>query len=151
MPDRKTLLKQNLIFNLPTCVIMTLTGALSGGAGLNPGTVVQFFIGLAVIEILGAIIPVQKIAHGIGNKFFPGKNPMQMPQFMLPAAVLTVVFTVPMTLVMTAVGMKMGGLPMNVYWPAVFSALPKMLIAAYISVLVFLPLSMKLSGLDRMG
>ena len=150
MPDKKMLLKQNLIFNLPTCVVMTLTGALSGG-GLNPGTVIQFFIGLAVIEILSAIIPVQKIAQGIGNKFFPGKNPMQMPQFMLPAAVLTVVFTVPMTMVMTAVGLKMGGLPMSAYWPAVLSSLPKMLLAAYISVLIFLPLSMKLSGLDKVG
>ena len=91
------------------------------------------------------------IAQGIGSKFFPGKNPMQMPQFMLPAAVLTVVFTVPMTMVMTAVGLKMGGLPMSAYWPAVLSSLPKMLLAAYISVLIFLPLSMKLSGLDKMG
>ena len=150
MPDKKMLLKQNLIFNLPTCVVMTLTGALTSG-GLNPGTVIQFFIGLAVIEILGAVIPVQKIAQGIGNTFFPGRNPMQMPQFMLPAAVLTVVFTVPMTLVMTAVGLKMGGVPLSVYWPAFFSSLPKMLLAAYISVLIFLPLSMKLSGLDRAG
>ena len=76
---------------------------------------------------------------------------MQMPQFMLPAAVLTVVFTVPMTLVMTAVGLKMGGVPMSAYLPAVLGALPVMLLAAYISVLIFLPLSMKLSGLDKVG
>lgn len=151
MPDKKMLLTQNLIFNLPTCVVMTLTGALTGGAGINPGTLIQFFIGLAVIELLGAVIPVQKIAQGIGGKFFPGKNPMQLPQLMLPAAVLTVVFTVPMTLVMTAVGLKMGGVPMSAYWPAFFAALPKMLLAAYISVLIFLPLSMKLSGLDKVG
>ena len=66
MPDKKMLLKQNLIFNLPTCVILTLTGALAGG-GLNPGIIIQLFIGLAVIEILGAVIPVQKIARAIGN------------------------------------------------------------------------------------
>ncbi len=76
---------------------------------------------------------------------------MQLPQFMLPAAVLTVIFTVPMTLIMTAVGLKMGGQPMNIYWFAVLGALPKMLIAAYISVLIFLPLSMKLSGMDKLG
>ena len=151
MPDKKMILKQNLIFNIPTCVVMTLTAALASGAGLNPGTVIQFFIGFAVIEILGAVIPVRKIAMGIGNQFFPGKNPMQLPQFMLPAAVLTVIFTVPMTLIMTAVGLKMGGQPMNIYWFAVLGALPKMLIAAYISVLIFLPLSMKLSGMDKLG
>ena len=150
MPDKKMLLKQNLIFNLPMCAVMTLTAALTSHS-LNPGTVIQFFIGLAVIEVLGAVIPVQRIAQGIGGKFFPGKNPMRMPQFMLPAAALTVVFTVPMTLVMTAVGLKMGGVPMSAYWPAFFGSLPPMLLAAYVSVLIFLPLSMKLSGLDKAG
>ena len=151
MPTKKMILTQNLVFNLPTCVVMTLTAAFASGAGLNPGTIIQYFIGLAVIEVLGAIIPVQKIAMGIGAKFFPGKNPMQMPQFLLPAAVLTIIFTVPMTLVITAVGLKMGGQPMNIYWFAFLGTLPKMLIAAYISVLIFLPLSMKVSGMDKLG
>lgn len=75
---------------------------------------------------------MQKIAVGIGKKCFPGKNPMQMPQFLLPAAVLTVIFTVPMTFIMTWVGLKMGGVPMNVYWFAFLGALPWMLLAAYI-------------------
>ncbi|MBQ9663548.1 MAG: hypothetical protein IJ649_07760 [Oscillospiraceae bacterium] len=151
MPTKKMILTQNLVFNLPTCVVMTLTAALASGAGLNPGTIIQYFIGLVVIEILGAVIPVQKIAMGIGARFFPGKNPMAMPQFLLPAAVLTVIFTVPMTLVMTAVGLKMGGQPMNIYWFAFLGTLPKMLLAAYISVLIFLPLSMKVSGMDKLG
>lgn len=55
------------------------------------------------------------------------------------------------TLVMTAVGLKMGGQPMNIYWFAFLGTLPKMLIAAYISVLIFLPLSMKVSGMDKLG
>ena len=151
MPTKKMIATQNLVFNLPTCAVMTLTAALSSGGGLNPGVLLQYFIGLIVIEILGFIIPVQKIATGIGAKCFPGKNPMQLPQFLLPAAVLTIIFTVPMTLIMTAVGMKMGGAPMNMYWFAFLGNLPKMLLAAYISVLVFLPLSMKVSGMDKLG
>ena len=151
MPDKKMILTQNLVFNLPTCVVMTLTAAFASGAGLNPGTIIQYFIGLVVIEILGFVVPVQKIAMGIGAKCFPGKNPMQMPQFLLPAAVLTVIFTVPMTLIMTFVGLKMGGQPMNIFLFAFLGMLPKMLIAAYISVLIFLPLSMKVSGMDKLG
>lgn len=151
MPTKKMILTQNLVFNLPTCLVMTLTAALSSNAGLNPGTIIQYFIGLVVIEILGFVIPVQKIAMGIGAKFFPGKNPMQLPQFLLPAAVLTVIFTVPMTLIMTWVGLKMGGVPMSIYWGAFLGTLPKMLLAAYVSVLIFLPLSMKVSGMDKLG
>lgn len=151
MPSKKMILTQNLVFNVPVCVIMTLTAALASGAGLNPGTIIQFFIGFVVIEILGFVIPVQKIAMGIGARFFPGKNPMAMPQFMLPAAVLTVLFTVPMTLIMTFVGLKMGGVPMSTYWFAFLGSLPKMLLAAYISVLIFLPLSMKVSGMDKLA
>ena len=151
MPTKKMILTQNLVFNLPVCVIMTLTAAFGSGAGLNPGTILQFFIGFAVIEILGFMIPVQKIAAGIGEKFFPGRNPMQMPQFMLPAAVLTVLFTVPMTLIMTFVGLKLGGIPMSNYGHAVLANLPIMLLAAYISVLIFLPLSMKVSGMDKLA
>ena len=151
MPSKKMLLTQNLVFNLPVCVIMTLTAAFASGAGLNPGTVISFFIGLAVIEILGFVIPVKKIAMGIGARFFPGKNPMAMPQFMLPAAVLTLLFTVPMTLIMTFVGLKMGGVPMSNYWHVFLDNLPKMLLAAYISVLFFLPFSMKVSGMDKLA
>ena len=151
MPTKKMILTQNLVFNLPTCLVMTVTAAIASGAGFNPGTIIQFFIGLVAIEILGAVIPVQKIAMGIGAKFFPGKNPMAMPQFLLPAAVLTVIFTVPMTLIMTFVGLKMGGVPLNIYWFAFLGTLPWMLLAAYVSVLIFLPLSMKVSGLDKMG
>ena len=151
MPTKKMILTQNLVFNLPLCLIMTVTAAIASGAGFNPGTIIQYFIGLVAIEILELIIPVQKIAVGIGNKCFPGKNPMQLPQFLLPAAVLTVIFTVPMTLIMTWVGLKMGGVPMNVYWFAFLGALPWMLLAAYIGVLIFLPLSMKVSGMDKLG
>lgn len=151
MPTKKMIITQNLVFNLPLCLLMTVTAAIASGAGFNPGTVIQYFIGLVAIEILGAIIPVQKIAMGIGAKCFPGKNPMQMPQFLLPAAVLTVIFTVPMTLIMTWVGLKMGGVPMNIYWFAFLGALPWMLLAAYVGVLIFLPLSMKASGLDKLG
>ena len=151
MPTKKMILTQNLVFNLPLCVIMTVTAAIASKAGFNPGTIIQYFIGLAAIEVLGAIIPVQKIAMGIGAKFFPGKNPMQLPQFLLPAAVLTVIFTVPMTLIMTWVGLKMGGAPMNIYWFAFLGALPWMLLGAYVGVLIFLPLSMKVSGMDKLG
>lgn len=149
MPTKKMILTQNLVFNLPMCLVMTLTASIKSGAGINPGTVIQYFIGLIVIEILGAVVPVQKIAMGIGAKAFPGKNPMMMPYFLLPAAVLTVIFTVPMTLVMTAVGLLMApnGPGMSVYPFAVLGILPWMLLAAYISVLVFLPLSMKVSGM----
>ena len=40
---------------------------------------------------------------------------------------------------------------MNIYWFAFLRTLPKMLIAAYISVLIFLPLSMKVSGMDKVA
>lgn len=152
-PTRKMIITQNLVFNLPLCVIMTLTAAFASGAGLNPGTIIQYFIGLLAIEILEAVIPVQKVAEGIGAKVFPGKNPMAMPQFLLPAAVLTVIFTVPMTLIMTAVGLLMApdGPGMSIYFFAFLGVLPWMLLAAYIGVLIFLPLSMKVSGMDKMG
>lgn len=132
---------------------MTLVAAFKSGAGINPGTVIQYFIGLLVIEILGAVIPVQKIAMGIGAKCFPGKNPMEMPQFLLPAAVLTVIFTVPMTLIMTAVGLAMApeGPGLSIFPFAFLGVLPWMLLAAYLCVLVFLPLSMKASGMDKLG
>ena len=40
---------------------------------------------------------------------------------------------------------------MNIYWFAFLGTLPKMLIAAYVSVLIFLSLSMKVSGMDKLG
>ena len=150
MPTKKMILTQNLVFNVPVTVVMVLTAAFVSGAGLNPGTVIQCLIGLAVIEVLGAVIPVQKIAGAIGGKVFPGKNPMQLPYLMVPAVALTILFTVPMTLIMTFVGLKMGGVPMSAYWPAVLGSLPLMLLAAYVSVLIFLPLSMKVSGLGKL-
>ena len=145
------ILTQNLVFNLPVCLIMTVTAVLASGAGFNPGVILQFIIGLVVIEILGILIPAQKIAAAIGRKCFPGKNPIQLPQFMLPAGVLTVLFTVPMTLIMTFFGMKMGGAPMEFYWSSVLKSLPLMLLAAYLSVLIFLPLSLKVSGVAKLS
>lgn len=153
-PTKKMIITQNLVFNLPFCVVMTLVAAFASGAGLNPGTVIQYFIGLVVVEILGAVIPVQKIAMGIGNKLFPGKNPMMMPQFMVPAAALTVLFTVPMTLVMTGVGLGMAkavGETVPPYFVAFLGTLPWMLLAAYVCVLVFLPLSMVVSGIAKLA
>ena len=150
-PSVKMILTQNLVFNLPVCLIMTVTAVLASGAGFNLGVILQFIIGLVVIEILGILIPAQKIAAAIGRKCFPGKNPMQLPQFMLPAAVLTVLFTVPMTLIMTFFGMKMGGAPMEFYWSSVLKSLPLMLLAAYMSVLIFLPLSLKVSGIAKLS
>lgn len=151
MPTKKMILTQNLVFNLPLCLAMTLAASLSSGAGLNGGTLIQLLIGLVAIEILGAVIPVQKIVRAIGARFFPGKNPMSFPPFFLVAAVLTVIFTVPMTLVMTAVGLLMGGVPMSVYPFAVLGSLPVMLLVAYVGVLIFLPLSMKVSGMDKLS
>lgn len=153
MPTKKMLIIQNLIFNLLFALVMTLVGAFAGGAGVNPGTIIQYFIGLVVVEILGFVIPADKIAGGIGAKAFPGKNPMQMPQFMLPAAVLTVIFTIPMTMIMTAVGLAMApnGPGLSIFMPAFLGALPWMLLAAYICVLIFLPLSLKASGMDKLG
>ena len=163
-----------------TGMLMMLDGKLKeqGKEGLNPRMFMQkaiSFVGIGGSDwacrvqtdhAMLALSPGWKV---VDNDFFSwskdvimqddkvarmqeiGKNPMQMPQFLLPAAVLTIIFTVPMTLVMTAVGLKMGGQPMNIYWFAFLGTLPKMLIAAYISVLIFLPLSMKVSGMDKLG
>ena len=46
MPTRKMILTQNLVFNVPMVLVMTLTAAFASGAGLNPGTVIQCLIGL---------------------------------------------------------------------------------------------------------
>lgn len=40
---------------------------------------------------------------------------------------------------------------MSGYRSEFFSTLPKMLLASYISVLIFLPLSMKVSGMDKLA
>lgn len=58
MPTKKMIITQNLAFNLPLCVVMTITAAIASGAGFNPGTIIQYFIGLVVIEILAAYIGV---------------------------------------------------------------------------------------------
>ncbi len=78
---------------------------------------------------------------------------MMMPQFLVPAAVLTVIFTVPMTLIMTAVGLAMApeGPGLAIFFPSFISVLPWMLLAAYVCVLVFLPLSMVVSGIAKLG
>jgi hypothetical protein len=145
------LLTQNLVFNLPFCLVMTFVAAIKNGTGFNAGTIVQYLIALVVVEILGAVIPVQKIEMGIVNKFFPGREPMGMPQFLLPAVILTIIFTVPMTLVMTAVALAMVGVSLSILPFAFLGMIPWMLLAAYISVLIFLPLSMKVSGMDQLG
>jgi hypothetical protein len=40
---------------------------------------------------------------------------------------------------------------MNMYWSSVGKVFPWLLLAAYCSVLIFLPLSMKVSGMDKLG
>lgn len=153
MPDKKMILTQNLVFNLPMCLVMTLTAAFKSGAGLNPGTIIQYVIGLAAMEFLGAVIPTRKISTGITARFFPGRNPLEFPQILLSTAVLSLLFTIPMSLVMTAVGLLMApnGPGLSVYPFAVLRILPWTYIASFLSVLIFLPLSMKVSGLDKMG
>ena len=74
---------------------------------------------------------------------------MSFPQFCLVACVLSLIFTTLMTLIMTFIGMKMGGVPMALYWDSVKLVFPWLLLAAYVSVLVFMPLSMKVSGMDK--
>lgn len=108
----------------------------------------SFIVALVLIEILGAVIPVQKIAGLVGGKVAPGKNPMAFPQFLAVAAVLTVIFTVLMTAGMTLFGLAMDG-ALNQFVPAYLSALLPMLVTAYVCVLIFLPMSMAVSGLGK--
>ena len=67
------------------------------------------------------------------------------------AAVLTVIFTVLMTLGMTFIGMKLGGAPMSEFWSNCLRVFPWLCLTAYCCVLVFLPLSMKVSGMDKLA
>ena len=150
-PTGKMILTQNLVFNIPFVLVMVAVTNLVNGQGFGPETIGMVFIAFVVIEILGFVVPVQKIAGFLGEKVFHGKNPMAFPQFFLVAAVLTLIFTVLMTLIMTFIGMKMGGAPMNMYWPSVLKVFPWLCLAAYCSVLVFLPLSMKVSGMDKLA
>lgn len=150
-PTKKMILTQNLVFNAPFALIMVLvsTYIMQGWAGFNVTLIPMFFIALALIEFFGFIIPVQKIAGFFGAKVFKGKNPMAFPQFLLVAAVLTVIFTVLMTLSMTLIGMLLGGAPLSMYWASCLKVFPWLCLTAYCCVLVFLPLSMKVSGMDK--
>ena len=65
--------------------------------------------------------------------------------------ILTLIFTILMTLSMTLVGMLLGGAPLSGYWSAVLHTFPWLCLAAYCSVLIFLPLSMKVSGMDKVA
>ena len=114
-PTKKMILTQNLIFNAPFALIMVIVSTILNKQSFGPETIGMFFIALVMIEILGFVIPVQKIAGFFGAKVFGGKNPMAFPQFLLVAAVLTVIFTVLMTLGMTFIGMKFDGAPMSAY------------------------------------
>ena len=150
-PTKKMILTQNLVFNAPFALVMVIVSNIVNKQKFGPETIGMFFISLVIVEILGFIIPVQKIAGFFGAKVFKGKNPMAFPQFLLVAAVLTLIFTVLMTLAMTFIGMKLGGAPMKDYWCNVLKAFPWLCLAAYCSVLVFLPLSMKVSGMDKLA
>ena len=149
MPTKKKILTQNLVFNIPFVLIMVAVTNLVNGQGFGPETIGMVGIGFVVAEILGFVIPVKKIAGFFGEKVFHGRNPMAFPQFCLVACVLSLIFTTLMTLIMTFIGMKMGGVPMALYWDSVKLVFPWLLLAAYVSVLVFMPLSMKVSGMDK--
>ena len=44
-----------------------------------------------------------------------------------------------------------GHVPMAIYWDSVKLVFPWLLLAAYCTVLIFMPLSMKVSGMDRLS
>jgi len=150
-PTKKMILTQNLIFNAPFALIMVIVSTILNKQPFGPQIIGMFLIALVMIEILGFVIPVQKIAGFFGGVVFHGKNPMAFPQFFLVAAVLTVIFTVLMTLGMTFIGMKLGGAPMSAYWATCLYVFPWLCLTAYCCVLIFLPLSMKVSGMDKMA
>lgn len=151
MPAKRMILTQNLIFNIPFVLIMVAVTNLVNGQGFGPETLGMVGIGFVVAEILGFVIPVKKIAGFFGAKVFQGRNPMAFPQFCLVACVLSLIFTTLMTLIMTFIGMKMGGVPMVLYWDSVKLVFPWLLMAAYCTVLIFMPLSMKISGMDKLA
>ena len=150
-PTGKMILTQNLVFNVPFVLVMVAVTNIVNGQGFGPETIGMIGIAFVVIEILGFVVPVQKIAGFFSAKVYHGKNPMAFPQFLLTAVVLTLIFTTLMTLIMTFIGMKLGGAPMNLYWASVAKVFPWLCLAAYCSVLVFLPLSMKVSGMDKLA
>ena len=152
-PTKKMILTQNIVFNAPFALIMVLvsTYIMQGWAGFNFTLIPMFFIALVLIEIFGFIIPVQKIAGFMSAKLYKGKNPMAFPQFLLTALVLTLIFTVLMTLSMTLIGMLIGGAPLSMYWASCLKVFPWLCLTAYCCVLVFLPLSMKVSGMDKVA
>ncbi len=150
-PTKKMIITQNLVFNAPFALVMVIVSNLINHQPFGVETIGMFFISLVIVEILGFIIPVQKIAGFMAAKFYKGKNPMGMPQFLLTALVLTLIFTIFMTLSMTLIGMLLGGAPLSGYWGAVLHSFPLLCVAAYCSVMIFLPLSMKVSGMDKVA
>lgn len=149
MPPKKMLIIQNLVFNAPFALVMNLVSTIGNGQPvLDPSFFIMYLVAFVMIEVLGFIIPVQKIAGAVGGKIAPRKNPMAFPQFFAVAAVLTVIFTVLMTAGMTAVALAFAG-QLAIFPFAFLGSLPPMLVAAYICVLVFLPLSMAVSGLGK--
>ena len=150
MPTKRMILTQNLVFNIPFVLIMVAVTNLVNGQGFGPETIGMVGMAFVVAEILGFLVPVKKIAGFFGARFFHGRNPMAFPQFCLVACVLSLIFTTLMTLIMTFVGMKMGGVPMAIYWDSVKLVFPWLLLASYCTVLIFLPLSMKVSGMNRL-
>lgn len=150
MPPKKMIITQNLVFNIPLAVIMNLVSTLTNpNAKLDITFIPMTLIGFVLVEILGFIIPIQKIAGAVGGKIAPRKNPMEFPQFFAVAAVITVILTVLMTAGMTLAGLLFGGAPLSTFPMAYGMALPAMLITAYVCVLIFMPLSMKVSGLGE--
>ena len=150
-PTKKMIITQNLLFNAPFALVMVIASNLINHQPFGVETIGMFFISLVIVEILGVIVPVQKIAGFMSAKCYKGKNPMGFPQFLLTAPVLTLIFTILMTLSMTLIGMLLGGAPLSGYWGAVLHAFPWLCIAAYCSVMIFLPLSMKVSGMDKIA
>ncbi len=149
MPPKKMIIVQNLVFNVPLALIMNLVSTITNpNVKLDFTFIPMFLIGFVLVEILGFVIPIQKIAGAVGGKIAPGKNPMMFPQFFLVAAVITVILTVLMTAGMTFFGLlfakQLSQFPM-----AYVMALPVMLLTAYVCVLVFMPLSMVVSGLGK--
>ena len=151
MPPKKMIIIQNLVFNVPLALIMNLVSTLTNpNVELDLTFIPMFLNGLVLVEILGFVIPIQKIAGAVGGKIAPRKNPMAFPQFFAVAAVITVILTVLMTAGMTFFGLLFGGqLSPMVFLFAYLGALPIMLLTAYVCVLIFMPLSMIVSGLGK--
>ena len=150
-PTRKMILAQNLLFNCPFVLVMVAVTNIINGQSFGPETTGMIIIGFVVMELLGLVIPVKKISGVLGRKLFHGQNPMAFPQLFLTAVVMTMIFTSLMTLIMTFIGMKLDGAPMTLFWAGVTRSFPWLCLASYCSVLVFLPLSMTLSGMDKLA